>query len=94
MKHMQIGGSLKNLEKNWSHLKSNQKDWILQCCRQEYIMFLNKEQRHPNKLEREEIVQNVYSLIEKKEIWIPYNEVKKAFCSKLNKYKKVSFDTK
>lgn len=89
MKHVKIGGQLKNLDKNFSHLKANQKDWIFQKFREEYIVFLNSNNRHPNKIECTEIVDKVFSLIEEKGIWIPYIEVKKAFSNKLNRYRKI-----
>lgn len=90
MKHIKVNGQLLNSDKNWSHLKSKQKDWIFQRLREEYISFLKREQKHPNKLECDELVRNVYISIEEAGIWIPYNEVKKAFNGKLNKYKKIS----
>lgn len=89
MKHVKFGKQQRNVDKNWSHLKDKQKEWIVQQCRDTYVVFLNKNKRHPNKIECTEIVDNVYSLIEKKDIWIPYEEVKKVFSSKLNRYRKI-----
>lgn len=94
MKHVRIGGQIRNLDKTWSHLKMNQKDWIFQKFREEYINFLNENYRHPNKVECAKIVNTVYNLIEEKGIWIPYNEVRKAFSGKLNRYKKIVIPAK
>lgn len=89
MKHVKFGKQQRNVDKNWNHLKDKQKEWIVQQCKDEYVVFLNKNKRHPNKIECTEIVDNVYSLIEQKDIWIPYEEVKKVFASKLNRYRKI-----
>ena len=89
MKHIKVNGQLLNVDKSWSHLKPKQKDWIFQRLREEYMLFLKKEEKHPNKLECNKIVHNVYTLIEESGIWIPYNEVKKAFNGKLNRYRKI-----
>lgn len=69
-----------------------QKDWIFQKFREGYMNFLNKNKRHPNKIECNEIVNNVYNLIEEKGIWIPYGEVRKAFNGKLNGYRKIDIN--
>lgn len=92
MKHVKINGQNINLDKKWQHLKLKQKDWIFQMFRENYVEFLNKNKRHPNKLECDEIVNNVFNLIESKNIWISYNELKKAFCGKLIKYRKISIN--
>ena len=90
MKHVKVGEQLRNLEKNWSHLKLKQKAWIIHSFREGYTNFLSKNLRHPNKDECSLIVSEVYSMIEEKDIWIPYSEVKKACSKKLNKYRKIS----
>lgn len=92
MKHEYVNGQLRNMKKTWAHLKNKQKDWILQQSRNKYVEFISKSNRHPNKNECVEIVNEVYSLIENAEIWIPYNEIRKVFNSKLNKYKNIKLN--
>jgi hypothetical protein len=89
MKHEKINRQLLNLDKTWRHLSLKQRDWI--CCqlRSEYVDFLNINKHHPNKEQCREIVGDVYDRIKERGIWIPFNEVKKAFSSKLSRYRKI-----
>ena len=92
MKHVKVNGQLRSLDKNWSHLKMKEKTWIYDKFREYYIKFLKENLRHPNKVECNEIVGGVFDLIEEKNIWIPYGEVKKAFMSKLSRYRKIELN--
>jgi hypothetical protein len=89
MKHERVNGKLLNLDKKWHHLSCQQREWIVSQFREEYIAHLNKNGTHPNKEECREMLDRVYTKIQERELWIPYGEVKKAFCSKLQRYRKI-----
>lgn len=89
MKHERINGVLINTEKKWSHLKESQKSWICQKLRDEYSKFVFYNNRYPNKEECKNILDDIYDVISnEKNIWIPFEELKKVFSSKISKYKK------
>lgn len=89
LRHNKINGKLLNLEKKWHHLSCKQKEWIYGLFRNEYIDFLNKNKKHPNKEECKEIVNSVFRAIKERDIWISLEEVRKAFSSKLCRYRKI-----
>ena len=93
MKHMKINGQLLNMEKTWRHLSMRQREWIVNQFREEYIASLTKNGTHPSKEECREIVDRVYGKIQDHGIWIPYGEVKRAFSSKLSRYRKIELAT-
>ena len=89
MRHEKINRRLLNLDKTWRHLSMKQRNWICDQFREEYVGFLNANNRHPNKEQCREIVDIVYGKIQEREIWIPYHEVRKAFSLKLQRYRKI-----
>jgi hypothetical protein len=89
MKHEKINDKLLNLDKKWHHLSCQQREWIVSQFREGYVEFLNANNRHPQKEECQKILELVYTKIQEREIWIPYNEVKRAFSSKLSRYRKI-----
>lgn len=89
MKHEKVNGQLLNMEKKWQHLHCQQREWIVNQFREEYVAFLNTNGKHPNKEDCRDIVDRVYTKIQEREIWIPYGEVRKAFSSKLQRYRKI-----
>lgn len=84
--HTIINGNLLQTNKKWNDLKIKQKEWIASSLREKYIKFSNLNKRLPNKLEKIQILDLVYSDIKEKDIWIPYKEVEKYFNSKINRY--------
>ena len=92
MKHEKVNGRLLNLDKTWKHLSMKQKSWICDQFREEYISCLNYNNKHPDKNQCKEIVQNVYLKIQDRGIWIPYGEIRKAFSSKLQRYRKINIE--
>lgn len=86
--HIKVGGKLLQTNKKWSHLKQKQKESIAALLRKLYINFVSDNGRKPNKEEKETILEDAYSVILEKEIWIPKGEVKKYFCKKIMKYDK------
>lgn len=83
--HLKINGRLLQTNKKWSQLKEKQKQYIYDIIKDKYNTFRVKNSRIPNKVEKQTILNEVYSMIEDKGIWIPYSEVNKFFHSKLNK---------
>ena len=94
MRHEKINGQLLNLDKTWRHLSMKQRNWICDQFREEYVDFLNTNSRHPNKEQCRGIADVVYSKIQDRRIWIPYYEVRKAFSSKLSRYRKIQLNVK
>ncbi|MFE4047485.1 hypothetical protein [Priestia sp. YIM B13490] len=81
--HVYQNGRLIQTNKKFSALKQKQKEWITNELRQRYISAINYPhiKLHPRK--RDQILDEVYDLIEEKEIWIPYGEVKRHYFSKI-----------
>lgn len=81
--HVYQNGRLIQTNKKFSALKQKQKEWITNKLRQRYISAINYPhiKLHPRK--RDQILDEVYDLIEEKEIWIPYGEVKRHYFSKI-----------
>ncbi|MEJ9227738.1 hypothetical protein [Priestia aryabhattai] len=84
--HVYQNGRLIQTNKKFSSLKQKQKEWITNELRQRYIRAINYPhiKLHPRK--RDQILDEVYALIEEKEIWIPYGEVKKHYFSKISSF--------
>ncbi|MFR5263713.1 hypothetical protein [Clostridium sp.] len=77
------------MEKKFKNIKLKQKEWILNSFRTNYENFLKINKRHPKKEECLELVESVYFLMQEKGMTLSFYETKKAFSSKLNKYRKI-----
>lgn len=77
---------VKQVNKKWCRLKQKEQIWVSNLLRENYIKFVLEKERKPNKSEKEFIVASVYLDIEEKGIWIPVNEVRKYFESRIEKY--------
>lgn len=84
--HIKLNGKLLQTNKKWSHLRQKQKDYISNWLRREYIQFVKTHYRKPRKYEHDEILYEVMYQIQEREIWIPYDEVKKYYVSKIGKW--------
>lgn len=84
--HIKVDGRLLQTNKKWSQLKMSQKEWIDNKLKEQYKGFVAKNNRKPNKEEGNEIIDSVYSMIEEKQIWIPFNEVKQYFHGRIQRY--------
>jgi hypothetical protein len=82
--HEYRNGRLIQTNKKFSALTKKQKDWIRQALKDRYIktMKFPDVKLKPNK--RDQILEEVYDMIEEKEIWIPFGEVKKYYYSKIS----------
>lgn len=85
--HIHVDGQLLQTNKTWSHLKERQKSWIAELLREEYMRRAQELGRNPKKDDYEAIVEIVYDQIERRGIWIPYNEVRRYFSSRVNRYR-------
>ncbi|MDN4634496.1 hypothetical protein ACMYUM_29845 (plasmid) [Priestia megaterium] len=81
--HVYQNGRLIQTNKKFSALKQKQKEGITNELRQRYISTINYPhiKLHPRK--RDQISDEVYDLIEEKEIWTLYGEVKRHYFSKI-----------
>lgn len=87
--HIKVNGRLLQTNKKWSQLKLKQKEFIYKCIKEEYNSFVQENKRIPNKKEKIFILDKVYSIIQERDIWIPYNEVKRFYQSKIVKLNKL-----
>ena len=96
MRHERVNGVSINTEKKWCHLKESQKSWICQKFRDEYSKFVLNNNKYPTREDCKIILDEVYDIVSnEKNIWIPFEEVRKVFFSKINKYKKsIKLDSK
>ncbi|MEE3896922.1 hypothetical protein [Priestia megaterium] len=87
--HVYQNGRLIQTNKKFSALKQKQKEWITNELRQRYIKMMKypNVKLRPNK--RDQILDEVYDLIMKKEIWIPYDEVEKHYYSKISSFVRI-----
>jgi len=84
--HELVGGKLLQTNKKFSQLKEKQKSLIAEWFYIECDSFYKNSNKFPSsKIEKEDIVNLVYERIEKRDIWIPFCEVKMYFCKKKNK---------
>jgi hypothetical protein len=84
--HIKVDGRLLQTNKKWSHLKMSQKEWIDTKLKEAYKSFVGKNNRKPNKEEKEEIINNVYGMIEEKQVWLPLYELKQYFQGRIQRY--------
>jgi hypothetical protein len=84
--HEYRNGRLIQTNKKFSALTKKQKDWIQQTLKERYIKTMKYPDvtLKPNK--RDQILEEVYDMIEEKEIWIPFGEVKKYYYSKISSF--------
>ena len=85
--HIKVNGKLLQTNKRFSQLKNSQKDWI---ATELYNLYHDKmkERRTTRKLSpdhRDAVISSLYEQIQNREIWIPYDEVKKYASSKTTK---------
>lgn len=85
--HIKVNGRLLQTNKTFSQLKANQKNWIVEELYKLYHCKM-KEKRTTRKLpphHRDIVISSLYEQIQNREIWIPYDEVKKYTFSKITK---------
>jgi hypothetical protein len=85
--HIKVNGKLLQTNKRFSQLKNSQKDWIVTELYKLYHDKM-KERGTTRKLpaeHRDTVISALYDQIQNREIWIPYDEVKKYAFSKTTK---------
>lgn len=70
-------GRLPQTNKQWSHLKQRQREWIAEVIKEEHSAYLEEFGKLPIKGGKQIIFDRVYDRIEQREIWIPYGEARK-----------------
>ena len=89
-KHMVVNNQLININKKWSDLKLKQKEYISNLIRETYLTFMKEYNKKPNKDEKIELLEIIYTKIKSRGIWIPFGEVEVQFNKKSNNYLKLA----
>src|SRR5699024_12673551 len=85
--HIKVNGKLLQTNKCFSQLKESQKNWIVPELFKLYHNTM-KEIRTTRKLpphHRDTVISSLYEQTQNREIWIPYDEVKKNTSSRTRK---------
>ena len=82
--HQMSGGRLLQTDKRYSQLKERQKEKIGMWMYEATYEFYKEHRDIPKGKDQEEILQKIYEQIAGAGIWIPFNEVKNRYRSKLN----------
>ena len=86
--HEWIDGKLLQTDKKFSQLKQTQKEKINQWLYDEYKRIYDQVGKSPDSRRNDEILDAVYTKIQKAEIWIPYGEVRLYFFNRKNALRK------
>ena len=86
--HKLVNGKLLQTNKKFSDLKLSQKEFISNLIREEYLSFIDENGFAPKDESKADMLDRVYSQIKERDIWIPFNEIKKEFLSKIVKLSK------
>lgn len=84
--HVKVGGKLLQTNKTWSHLKQKQKEWIVQTARRHYDRFLRERGKLPVEGSKKQLIEEIYAVIEGRDIWIPYGEVYRVLCKHIARW--------
>ena len=74
--HRRINGQLLQTNKQYSALKTKQKEWINVTIIEEFEKMVKERGRAPDKKRRQWLVDRVYDRICQRGIWIPFYVVK------------------
>jgi len=84
--HRDSQGRLLQTNKKWSDLKDTQQEYISNFLREKYLSCAITNERKSSKIDKEQILDEVYDKITERNIWIPKHEVKDYFNGKVTKY--------
>ena len=73
--HVRVNGTLLQTNKQWSHLKQRQREWIYGITRLEHKAFLEKNNRLPMKAGKRELIALIIAKIDERGIWLPSGEL-------------------
>lgn len=91
--HVKVGGRLLQTNKTWSHLKQKQQEWILQTARKQYDRFLRERGKLPVEGSKKLLIEDIYTKIEERDIWIPYGEVYRVLCKHIARWNRCEAQT-
>jgi 8-oxo-dGTP diphosphatase len=78
-------GRLLQTNKQWSHLKQRQQEWICGVVKEEHAAHVERLGKLPVKLGKQDVIDRVYDRIEQREIWIPYGEAARNIGKKIDR---------
>ena len=81
--HVRVDGRLLQTNKTWGHLKRKQQEWIYRVARERYEAFIEKRGKLPVEGSKKQLIEEIYSIIQGREIWIPYGEVYRVLCRRI-----------
>jgi hypothetical protein len=84
--HIRVNGRLLQTNKSFSALKLKQREWIATLLREKSITLMQKQRQNLSRLEREQVLEETLTAIEKKGIWIPDHEVRQYYASNVQRY--------
>lgn len=86
--HIITASGVLRTDKQFSHLKTKQKEKINMWLYEEYALLYAKNKLPPDSRYNDEILFKVQDKIEKAGIWLPFCELRKFFYSRKNKFRK------
>ena len=73
--HIRVDGKLLQTNKAWGDLKRKQQEWIYRIARDQYAAFIENRGKLPAEGSKKQLIEEIYAIIQDREIWIPYGEV-------------------
>lgn len=86
--HIMVNDKLLQTNKKFSQLKNSQKEKIDDWLFDEYSRLWKENGKEPGKLQKESILNSVYTKIEEAEIWMSFGELYRYYESHKNKFRK------
>lgn len=84
--HTMRNGQLIQINKKFSSLKQKQKEWITSELKERYIQAMKDKNMKLHPKIRDQILYDVYDMIEEQDIWIPLGEVERYYYSKISSF--------
>ena len=81
--HIRVDGRLLQTNKTWGHLKRKQQDWILRMAHEQYDIFVEERGKLPVEGSKKRLIEEIYAIIQGRDIWIPYGEVYRVLCRRI-----------
>jgi len=83
--HHDSQGRLLQTNKKWSDLKNTQREYISNFLREKYLSCAITNDRKPSKMDKKQILDEVYDKITERNVWILKQEVNDYFNGKVTK---------
>jgi len=81
--HIRVDGKLLQTNKAWGDLKRKQQEWIYRIARDQYAAFIENRGKLPVEGSKKQLIEEIYAIIQDREIWIPYGEVYRALSRRI-----------